>query len=124
MAKAKVIASTEPTTDPTVIITDEIAAAAKAGAEAAEKALAEMDAAAAALNNLPPAPPLPPAPFAVFRYRPYAQVNSTFVSGVPVLLQFDAEGLFHCADNQWYSAVCRASVDPDLPPGHISQVTE
>lgn len=65
-----------------------------------------------------------PAPFAVFHYRPYAQVNSTFASGVPVMLQFDGEGLFYCENNQWYSAVCRATVDPDIPPGHISQVTE
>lgn len=71
-----------------------------------------------------PEPPPPPPPFATFSYRPYAQVNSTFPSGTPVLLQFDAEGLFHCVDNQWYSAVCRATVDPDTAPGHISQVIQ
>jgi len=65
-----------------------------------------------------------PKPFAVFRYLPYARINSTFPSGTPVVLQFDGDGLFNCADNQWYSAVCRAVVDPDIAPGHISQVTQ
>lgn len=65
-----------------------------------------------------------PKPFATFRYLPYATVKTTFPSGVPATLQFDGDGLFHCADNQWWSAVCRATVDPDLPPGHISQVIE
>lgn len=64
-----------------------------------------------------------PEPFATFRYAPNAKVNTTFPSGTPVTIEFDSEGLFHCADNQWWSAVCRAVVDADIPPGRIVQVS-
>ena len=98
----------------------ELAAIVEAEKAAAEKALAELEAAAQAA---PPPPPPPPEPFATFRYAPNAKVYTTFPSGTPVTIEFDGEGLFHCADNQWWSAVCRATVDADIPPGRIVQVS-
>lgn len=101
----------------------ELAAAVEAEKAAAEKALAELEAAAQAAAASTPPPPDPPEPFATFRYAPNAKVYTTFPSGAPVTIEFDGEGLFHCADNQWWSAVCRAVVDADIPPGRIVQVS-
>lgn len=116
--KSKVDAApTEP-----VDIAAEIDAAAKAETEAVAKAIAEMDAAAEALNNLPPAPPAPE-PVAVFRYRPNAVVRGRTDAGVWVDLQFDETGILKCYDFALRNAVWKATVDPDLSPGHISQVT-
>jgi len=63
-----------------------------------------------------------PQPVAVFKYLPNAVVPSRYDSGVPVVLQFDADGVLKCYDFALRNAVWKATVDPDLPPGHISQV--
>ena len=121
MAKAKKNASAAPP-ETVAVIADEIDAAAKAEIEAAANALAEMDAAAAALDALPPDPPAPQ-PVAVFRYQPNAVIRGRYVDGAWVELQFDADGILKCYDGAIRDAVLRATVDPDIPPHHISQVT-